>query len=195
METHFWCIRTSLPELEIGQFTDCGVHRGRDVRRLKLLTGVDTSTLPVNKSGKAGNKHVSSKRSTNAVPNTRIFRRSIAMRELEVRFVDFCPFTADALRLRTDHIRCGNEKKSYREIFPLLIAFSVNFAPWRELRRRVCAAAEITVTVANCLLGTSGSAKNYITRTQAVRKLQISLPDFRRLCIFKGNEPSTACFN
>jgi hypothetical protein len=37
------------------------------------------------------------------------------------------------------------------------------------------------------LSGTSGAAKNYITRTQAVRKLQISLPDFRRLCIFKGN--------
>ena len=35
-------------------------------------------------------------------------------------------------------------------------------------------------------VGTSGQAKNYVTRTQAVRKLQISLPDFRRLCIFKG---------
>jgi hypothetical protein len=34
--------------------------------------------------------------------------------------------------------------------------------------------------------GQKGAAKNYITRTQAVRKLQISLPDFRRLCIFKG---------
>ena len=37
--------------------------------------------------------------------------------------------------------------------------------------------------------GTSGASKNYITRSQAVRKLQISLPDFRRLCIFKGIYP------
>ncbi|KAF2402981.1 hypothetical protein EJ06DRAFT_489685 [Trichodelitschia bisporula] len=37
--------------------------------------------------------------------------------------------------------------------------------------------------------GASGQAKNYITRTQAVRKLQISLQDFRRLCIFKGIHP------
>ncbi|KAF2877110.1 Pescadillo N-terminus-domain-containing protein [Massariosphaeria phaeospora] len=37
--------------------------------------------------------------------------------------------------------------------------------------------------------GTAGAAKNYITRTRAVKKLQISLPDFRRLCIFKGIYP------
>jgi pescadillo protein len=39
------------------------------------------------------------------------------------------------------------------------------------------------------LTGTSGAARNYITRTRAVKKLQISLPDFRRLCIFKGIYP------
>ncbi|XDG08570.1 hypothetical protein ABKA04_008185 [Annulohypoxylon sp. FPYF3050] len=37
--------------------------------------------------------------------------------------------------------------------------------------------------------GESGNAKNYITRTAAVKKLQISLPDFRKLCIWKGIFP------
>lgn len=37
--------------------------------------------------------------------------------------------------------------------------------------------------------GESGAAKNFINRTQAVKRLQISLADFRRLCIFKGIYP------
>jgi len=37
--------------------------------------------------------------------------------------------------------------------------------------------------------GESGAATNYINRNQAIKKLQVSLPDFRRLCILKGIYP------
>lgn len=34
--------------------------------------------------------------------------------------------------------------------------------------------------------GKAGAAKAYVTRSQAVKRLQCSLADFRRLCILKG---------
>jgi len=37
--------------------------------------------------------------------------------------------------------------------------------------------------------GQKGSAAQYMTRNQAIKKLQVSLPDFRRLCILKGVYP------
>jgi hypothetical protein len=39
------------------------------------------------------------------------------------------------------------------------------------------------------LQGTSGNAVQYLTRNQALKKLQLKLSEFRRLCILKGIHP------
>jgi pescadillo len=103
---------------------------------------------------------------------------------------------------RTDHLRRPAKKISMDFFFRLPIYLTLSNSlcrhrlahctPWGKSRRRVRLQLNrlcliIKSPILTVLLGTSGQAKNYITRTQAVRKLQISLPDFRRLCIFKGN--------
>jgi hypothetical protein len=195
-----------------------------DSRLLKLVTGVDTSTRPVSKSGREGNKSRSKSRRARAPPNTAAFLRSTGMltstgrqgKAMQrkngpldeaaqcVEQVDRllhlavnCSHVPSLRGLRcTGHPSFSQRKKSsnFWEVETVFLPISHPFhhnllQSWRKSRRRVSVIMEPYEAshYYSHLTGTSGQAKNYITRTQAVRKLQISLPDFRRLCIFKGS--------
>lgn len=68
----------------------------------------------------------------------------------------------------------------------LVITFSAVFRKIRPFTRRLPTTAKMGRVKKK---GESGNAKNFISRTQAVKKLQLSLPDFRKLCIWKGIYP------
>lgn len=57
----------------------------------------------------------------------------------------------------------------------------------RNLKTDICCNLIIMAKIKK--KGEAGSATNYITRNQAIRKLQINLGDFRKLCIYKGIFP------
>lgn len=58
---------------------NCDWGQEKYSRRLKLLTGVETSTLPVNRSGNEGKRQIRSRRKTKAALKTATFCRSTAM--------------------------------------------------------------------------------------------------------------------
>lgn len=53
----------------------------------------------------------------------------------------------------------------------------------------LCVCSTLSERSSPLVQGDEGMAKEYISRSRAVRKLQLSLADFRRLCILKGVYP------
>lgn len=154
MVTHFRYTETS-PLALIGISFQCAITGNLGhVHRLKLLTGVETSTLPVNKSGNEGNRQIRSRRSTKAAPKTTSFRSIM---------VHCCGVLLFQLSLRDDSLRLcartigGKKKKlsrnfssSYQQPFGLS---DNHLSLWRKSRRRVCfEALEYRIFTANTLI-------------------------------------------
>lgn len=128
-----------------------GLWFSSHLRRLKLLTGVETSTLPVKRSGKEGKRQTSRRRRTKAAPKTPIFRRSIAMTSCCWRRRSGCPFGplrnhgargARATRAPPKKKVIEKFSSSYQQQL-----FGFTFpglqTPWRRSRRRVCSTSWI----------------------------------------------------
>lgn len=84
METHCVCRERGPPVLQtresaINALREQYILFGDILRLLKLVTGVDISTRPVNRSGRDGNAKTRSSRTATAAPIMVAFRRSIAM--------------------------------------------------------------------------------------------------------------------
>lgn len=106
----------------------CGrINIGGYSRRLKLLTGVETSTRPVNKSGREGKRQTRTRRGIKAALNTATLRRSTAMTgngiDWRNALLCSCPLKAEEPRRpqRTGHPPSA-EKKVIENFFFLLSA-------------------------------------------------------------------------
>jgi hypothetical protein len=104
-----------------------------------------------------------------------VFQKCSEVGEIELRLqstTDLFPSSNFTIH-HLEHLSQPPWPRSRREEIPEreFDRVAVLFSSVRELKR---------------LRTASRSAKNYITRTQALKKLQVSLSDFRRLCILKG---------
>jgi hypothetical protein len=179
---------------------------------LKPVTGVDSSTRPLRRLGRPGKAHGSSSRTAAADPKStwsyvevdiviphayRVIINGQKGRDSgkppllspQIQLSANREGGPKAVRAACSKVRQGKFWFS-RLSLPLTIHLCnyLSHSSWPKFREEVRRTAVATCTTRNTdsFAGQKGAAKNYITRTQAVRKLQISLPDFRRLCIFKG---------
>jgi hypothetical protein len=179
---------------------------------LKPVTGVDSSTRPLRRLGRPGKAHGNSSRTAAAEPKSTwsYVEVDIVIATRLCRYNQWSkgrdsgkpPLLSPqiqpsanreggpkAVRAACSKVRQGKFWFSRLSLpYTIHLCNYLSHLSWPKFREEVRRAAVATCTTRNTdsFPGQKGAAKNYITRTQAVRKLQISLPDFRRLCIFKG---------